>query len=242
MPASRSRADTPVQSTKGLVDSRDGPVRQRRQVPARRVVVEVLDALLEQRVVARRGTHRGAVTALPGARNPWIAAIVSAGALRFGQWPVAFMLHEPLPGIWRWTYSPTACGAITSSAHCRISVGRSNGGEVRPVVGEERHAGEMRRDRRDPCGRSCWSAPPPSSGRSGVAHDHRRHRARPAEIVAVQRLEQPVDVGAREPADVVVVVDDSAATARPARASRTARAPWRRRARRSSRSPSGRRR
>ena len=32
-------------------------------------------------------------------------------------------------------------------------------------------------------------------GPVGVAHDHRRHRRRPAEVVAVQRLEQLVDVG-----------------------------------------------
>ena len=41
----------------------------------------------------------------------------------------------------------------------------------------------------------------------GVAHDHRGHRARPAEVVAVQRLQQPVDVLGREPADVLAVVD-----------------------------------
>jgi hypothetical protein len=41
----------------------------------------------------------------------------------------------------------------------------------------------------------------------GVAHDGRRHGARPAEIVAVQRVEQPLDVLRRESSDVVAVVD-----------------------------------
>ena len=50
-----------------------------------------------------------------------MAAMVSSGALRLGQWPVACIRTSSLPGIWRCTYSPTAGEAIASSRHCRIS-------------------------------------------------------------------------------------------------------------------------
>jgi hypothetical protein len=41
----------------------------------------------------------------------------------------------------------------------------------------------------------------------GVAHDHRRHRRRPAEVVGVEGVEQVVDVLLPEPAVVVAIVD-----------------------------------
>jgi hypothetical protein len=40
-----------------------------------------------------------------------------------------------------------------------------------------------------------------------VAHDHRGHRARPAQVVAVQRLQHGLDVAGVEAPDVVAVVD-----------------------------------
>ena len=52
-----------------------------------------------------------------------MAATVSAGADRFGQWPVALSLTSVLPGTWACTYSPTESGAIGSSEHCSTSVG-----------------------------------------------------------------------------------------------------------------------
>ena len=40
-----------------------------------------------------------------------------------------------------------------------------------------------------------------------VLHDHRREEARPADVVAVHHLQQPLDVGALEAADVGRIVD-----------------------------------
>ena len=78
--------------------------------------------------------------------------------------------------------------------------------EVGAVVGQERHAREVRRDLR--VGRTEGVGQLVAElGPVLVAHDHRRHRARPAEVVAGQRLQQPVDVLAREAALVPVVVD-----------------------------------
>src|SRR5581483_9317850 len=44
-------------------------------------------------------------------------------------------------------------------------------------------------------------------GPVGAAHDHRRELRRPAEIVAVERLEEAFDVLAREAATVALLVD-----------------------------------
>ena len=52
-----------------------------------------------------------------------MASIVSCGALRFGQWPVAAIRTSTEPSIRSCTYSPTASGAITSSLHWSTSVG-----------------------------------------------------------------------------------------------------------------------
>ena len=58
----------------GPVDPHDRPVRERREVAAGGVLEEVLGAVLAQLVAARHA-----------ARNDFIAATVSSGALRFGQ-------------------------------------------------------------------------------------------------------------------------------------------------------------
>ena len=143
-----------------LVDLDDRPVGRRRQVAAGRVLVEVLGALREQ-VVARPGTA-------PVRGSASIAAMVSSGALRFGQWPVASSSDERAArASARWTYSPTAGGAITSSAHCSTSVGDRDPRQVGAVVGEEGHAREVARRSPGRCGRSCWSAPRPA--RAGPA-------------------------------------------------------------------------
>ena len=59
----------------------------------------------------------------------------------------------------------------------------------------------------------------------GVPHDHRRHRARPAEVVALERVEQLVDVRLAEPARRSRRRRCSGARGRPGRARRSARAP-----------------
>ena len=78
--------------------------------------------------------------------------------------------------------------------------------EVGAVVGQERGTGE---DPGDPRvgGTEAVRQLLPEFGTLRVPHDHRRHRRRPAEIVAVQRLQQLVDVRTAEAAPVGVVVD-----------------------------------
>ena len=49
-----------------------------------------------------------------------MAAIVSSGALMWGQWPVALRIIIVLPGVFSLTYLPTSSGAIISSEHCRV--------------------------------------------------------------------------------------------------------------------------
>src|SRR4051794_8987586 len=81
----------------------------------------ILEQILEIARVLQGSARRFAVRHVSRQRKARIAAIVSSGALRFGQWPVARMSTISLPGMLRCTYSPTHCGAITSSEHCRIS-------------------------------------------------------------------------------------------------------------------------
>ena len=127
------------------------------------------------------------------------------------------------------TYSPTATGAMTSSRALQDQRRHRHRGEVGAVVGQERDPGEPPGDLRVGAAearRQLLAELRPL----GVAHDHRRHRARPAEVVAVQRLEQLVDVRLAEPADVVRRRRCSGATGRPSPAWRSAPAPRRRRA------------
>ena len=78
--------------------------------------------------------------------------------------------------------------------------------EVGAVVGEERHPREVPGDLGVGAAEAVGQLLAELRA-VGVAHDGRGHRARPAEVVAVQRVQQPVDVRLAEPADVVVVVD-----------------------------------
>src|SRR5687767_7751870 len=87
------------------------------------MLVELLRALVQQQVDRRSGVIRDAHGR--DSMKARISSMVSSGALRFGQWPVAFITTSRLPGRWRCTYSPTAMGAITSSEHCNTSDGVS---------------------------------------------------------------------------------------------------------------------
>ena len=60
--------------------------------------------------------------------------MVSRGALRFGQCPVAAIRTSTEPGIRSCTNSPTAVGAITSSLHCNTSVGTVTKAQVLEVA------------------------------------------------------------------------------------------------------------
>ena len=141
----------------------------------------------------------------------------------------------------RCTYSPTASGAMTSSVHWSTSVGVRT--RARSARLSDRNV--TRANWRAMCGIGAAEALGEllaELGPVGVAHDHRRHRARPAEVVALERVEQLGDVGLGEPARRSPRRRCSGATARPARAWRTAPVRRSRRARRSSPTPSGRRR
>src|SRR5205085_7741888 len=83
---------------------------------ARGLLVELVGALFEQRLL---GAQRRRSVQM----NASIAAMVSSGALRFGQCPVAFMTTNLLSGSAPFKYSPTASGAITSCEHCKIRQG-----------------------------------------------------------------------------------------------------------------------
>ena len=61
-----------------------------------------------------------------------IAATVSSGALRFGQWPVAVEPHQPAVRQLPVDVLAHASGAMASSEHCRTSLGvRTRGRSAR---------------------------------------------------------------------------------------------------------------
>lgn len=78
--------------------------------------------------------------------------------------------------------------------------------EVRAIVGHEGHPGEPPGDLRvgpaEAVGQLGGELRP-----LGVAHDRRGHGARPAEMIAVEELEQLLDLVAGEAADIIAVVD-----------------------------------
>ena len=77
---------------------------------------------------------------------------------------------------------------------------------VAPIVREERNAGEMGGD----LGIGSAEAVRqflPQLGTVGVPHDDRRHRARPAKVIAVERAQQPLDVLPRKSPNVIRIVD-----------------------------------
>ena len=77
----------------GAVCPGDPAVGAHRDVAARRVLEEILEVLELRDNRPRRRVRRRL-----GHRNALIAAIVSSGALRFGQWPVAFISTSLLFG------------------------------------------------------------------------------------------------------------------------------------------------
>ena len=95
---------------------------------------------------------------------------------------------------------------MASSRHWRISVGTRTAGKVGPVVRREGDPGEVAGDGRVGAAEAVRQLVAQLRP-VGVAHDDRSHRAGPAEIVAVERLEQTIDVCAGEAPDVVAVVD-----------------------------------
>ena len=159
-----------------LVYPRDRPVRESGQVSARSVLVELVGALFEQWSEGRDVADSAyacvsacrATPACVSARNAFIAATVCSGALRFGQWPLALQQHELTLGHLFVHVPADPCGAMTSSAHCRIERRRLDLRQVRAVVGEERHAREVLRDLRVGAAEAVRRARRPSSGRSGL--------------------------------------------------------------------------
>ena len=102
---------------------------------------------------------------------------------------------------------------MTSSRHWTTSAGVAT--RARSARLSERKVVRAKwRATRGRCGRSCWPAPRRARGASGDAHDHGGDVLRPAQVVAVHRLEQLVDLAAAEAAAVAVVVHVARAGAR----------------------------
>ena len=174
----------------GLEDAAVGP---QREIAARRVLVEVFEVLRRATSVRHQTKAR-------------IAAITSSGALRLGQWPVAFRITSLLSGICRCTYSPTACGAMMSSLHCRISVGTvtlARSARLSEMkVTRANCLGDLRIGAAEAVGQFLAEFRP-----VGIAHDRRRHGRGPAHVVVGEEVEQLVDLRCGEAADIVAVVD-----------------------------------
>lgn len=108
------------------VDLGDGAVHQGGQISARGALVQLLDAVLQQRRERRVGGLL--VSAAPlgigllvgsahhrrPSRNFVIAWLVASGADRCGQCPVASRVTRAEPGIAWWTKAPTSRGAMAS--------------------------------------------------------------------------------------------------------------------------------
>ena len=78
--------------------------------------------------------------------------------------------------------------------------------QVVPVVREEGDPGEVLCDGGVDAAEACGQAVA-QFGAIRISHDDRRHGARPAEVVRIERVEQSLDVDPLESADVGVVVD-----------------------------------
>ena len=203
------------------------PSGQRRQIAARRLLVEVLGAS-SVAGRARRSRHRSQQEGLDRGDRLLGRAEVRAMPGRVEQ-------HEPAAGDRAvHVLADRARGDHVLARTAARASGRAPPARSARLSDEERHPGELAGDLRVGAAEAVRQLLP-ELGPVGVAHDHRGHRARPAEVVAVERVEQLVDVGLAEPADVARRRRCSAATGRPARACRTAPARRWRRARRSSR-------
>jgi hypothetical protein len=148
------------------------------------VLVEVVGAVLEESSPVRRWA--GDVTE-PKERPDRGDRLV--GALRLGSARRAAS-HERAPELGVDVLAHRAARSTSSGTAARGPA--PDPGEVGAVVGEERHAGEVPGDLGSVRQKLFVSSSPSSGGR--VADDDRRHRARPAEEVAVERLEQSLDV------------------------------------------------
>ena len=136
-----------------------------------------------------------------------IAAAVASGALSCGQCPVASRVTSRLPGIRGVdegadlargdhvlrALAATSVGTATAARSSRLSDRNVVRAKTRAIAGSVRQ--------------KLLVSSSPELRPVRVAHDHRRHRRGPAQVVAVQRLQQLVDVLAAEPAAVAVVVD-----------------------------------
>ena len=161
--------------------SNDDAVGRCRQVPARCLVVEAL-------VVIELRSPKPAVAFLDSASLGRVIARRTPRRLdrldrdRLGEGLTGRVEDAPAcaSGCALGTYSPTATGAMTSFEHCSTNVGRAR--EPRSARLSDRNV-RGRTAGRSPgrFGRSCRSAPSPSSGRSAlpmiagaIALDHPR--------------------------------------------------------------------
>ena len=134
-----------------------------------------------------------------------IRSAVSAGALICGQCPVAFSFTRVLFVRFRYMYSPTGSGAMSSCEHCRIRAGTLALERSVTIIGKKSHAREVLRD--------SWVRPAEAVGQFlrelrpfSIFHNDWCNRLRPAKMVLVKRPEQTLYLRPGKPANIVVVV------------------------------------
>ena len=122
-----------------------------------------------------------------------MAAALALGALRCGQWPTFSITLSVQLGSVRCRYSPTASGRDDVVAALQDERRRLQPRQVRAVVGQEGDARELLGDLRVGAAEAVGQLHA-ELRLVGRAHDGRRHVAGPAQVVALQRLEQRLDV------------------------------------------------
>ena len=132
--------------------------------------------------------------------------MTSSGALRFGQWPVAFRIdefavrHLPVHVLADRERGDHVLTALQDERRYRDLR------KVGPVVGIERDAREFLRD--------VGVGPAEAVGELlaklrpvGIAHDHGRHRGGPAHVIVGEEVQEFGDLLFLEAADIAFVVD-----------------------------------
>ncbi len=183
----------------GGVHADNGAVELCREIAAWRVLVEILEGLLELGV-------RGTSLRTSHDRYARIAADNSSGSERFGIWPAASRSTSVLPEIFSCTKRPTGAGETMSLELCRIRVGfvtelKSSRLSDRNVTLAKWRAkfGSVLQKFSVNSSAQLWPI--------GVAHEQRSHGRRPAEVIRIQFVEQGMNIVVLESALVLPRVD-----------------------------------
>ena len=135
-----------------------------------------------------------------------IAAMTSSGALRLGQWPVAFRTIIRLFGNGAVDEVADLLRGDDVFAALEDQRRHVDAGEVLAIVGGERHAGEGLGDLRIGAAEAVGQLLA-QLGPVRIAHDRRRHLRRPAHVIGFQKLQQLLDLLRAEAADISFIVD-----------------------------------